>query len=204
MPQISLNDSELIKNLNDNVIVNPCGLANKNSIIHKDACLRYFGIRKKSIIYNNSENDVYVVVKPYVDCRINRLGCSEYININFFNKNSYEKEAFHIRAGSYKKFTLPTSYYSLTIGVKYNSSKRSQTRYYHQESEPENIIDRIYYWLNTPTPKIRYRNSMINQINWKIYCKNKTYHCSNDIFLNARNFKVLEDVQNTPFEEINK
>ena len=47
MSRISERQSEIINNLGDEIIVNPCGYV-EESMKHKDSCLRYFGIRKKS------------------------------------------------------------------------------------------------------------------------------------------------------------
>lgn len=192
MSKISQEQSEFINNLGDEIILNPCG--SKNPIYHKDSCLRYFGIRKKSIIYNNSENDIYVKIKPFSECRISALSCCDYCAVDVITNDDFVHQEFHIKSHTLKKFPLPTKSYQLTIAVKYKTLQSRKIRFFKPVVPPVNYFERLLHDITGPHYTINYKFVKTPENKWKIYCKNKTYHCSNDMFLNSKSLKVLQDM----------
>jgi hypothetical protein len=192
MSRISERQSEIINNFGDEIIVNPCGYI-EESMKHKDSFLRYFGFRKKSIIYNNSNKDVFVKIQPFAQCRIGSFTCFKYCAMDILTKNDYTVQEFYIKAGNYKKFPLPTRDFNLSIYVKYKVKYPEKVKYTEQ-IVPKTYIDRMLYNINGPVYITKYKTVEKEVVKWKTYCKNKTYHCSNDIFLNSASLKVLEDL----------
>ena len=197
---------EIIESLGDGVTLNPCFCTNKSQLSHKDSCLRYFGLRKKSIIYNNTENDIYIVISPFIECKINTLNCTKYFSITCLTKNNYTQEFFHLKAGHYKKFTVPTYSFGVTVAVKYNTvEKQSIKSYVDKSKDNKPFYQPLLNLFNGPDRKdVLYKSVNKQKIEWKLYCKNKTYHCGNDIFLNGENFKVLHDLETVDFNNIGK
>jgi len=200
MSKISKEQSRFIDNLGDEIIVNPCG-PTKNPVSHKDSFLRYFGIRKKSIIYNNSENDIYVKIKPFSECRIGALSCCDYCAVDVITNDKFDHQEFHIKSGNFKKFPLPAKSYQLTIAVKYKTLQNKRIRYLEPITPPTDYFERLLHNVTGPHYIVKYKFVKTSEIKWKIYCKNKTYHCSNDMFLNTRNLKVLQDLPELDWSE---
>jgi len=194
---------------------------NENSLLnHGDAFMRYTGMKKKTIIYNNSGSDIVILIKPLDSCFIKRIKIGNIIDLDIIPDcgRSRQPIKFVMSPKSYQKILVPTKTFSLTICAKYTSQEEDEEQ--PEEMETSIMIDtteeRDYFaglfgyfkdiiedYGNNVKQIVKKGNDRFFSNNkWKVVFTNRHFHTSHDIFVNESELTDMNRFTEVEFDEI--
>jgi|TARA_B110000114_G_scaffold185523_1_gene232970 hypothetical protein len=174
----------------------------KNSVLnHKDAFFRYFGVRKKTVIYNNSNANIAVCIKPAPSSFITSYNISKHIKLRCIPIGNYEPMKLIIPPKSYRKILVPTKKFILTVCVKSRVNVQNRTLDSHTHNDKGNIIFdyAVSFFYNSST---RFVNIVNSNQKWRILYKDYPLDTSYDIFLNDNLIKNLGELPEIEYNNI--
>lgn len=200
-------------------IVNVCCKDEGSSLNHGDAFIRYIGLRKKTVIYNNSESDIVILIKPLNSCFINKIKLGTFIDINIKDCNvTRDPIKSIITSKSYKKILVPTNSFSLTVYAKHVVEESDIDEDSDEELETPtqdasefdyfggvfDFFKNVVYDYGDNVKKIvkKGHRKLFSNNKWREVFTNKPFHTSHDIFVNERELVIMNRVTEVEYDDI--
>lgn len=202
-------------------IVSVCCKGEGSSLNHGDAFIRYIGLRKKTVVYNNSDSDIVILIKPLNSCFVKKIKLGNIIDIDITDCNiTREPIKLIIASKTYQKILVPTKSFSLTLYAKHIV----------EESDVDETSDEEYDELETPTQASEFyyfggvidffknavydygdnvkrivkkgQRNLFSNNKWREVFTNKPFHTSHDIFVNERELVIMNRVTEVEYDDI--
>ena len=182
----------------------------KESILHHDDALkRYIGIRKKTVVYNNTNSNIIICIKPAPHFFISNCSLTKNMSFSFTRVGDYEPMKIILSPKSYQKILVPTTHFILTVCIKSGAQVEQNVT-----SSPESPSEHNYFnaFLNYASYIIGNTETRISNLvslnriksnpKWRIMIKEYPLDTSYDIFLNESQFKNLKDLPEIEYNNI--
>tara|TARA_B110000285_G_C14757049_1_gene437874 strand:+ start:49 stop:651 length:603 start_codon:yes stop_codon:yes gene_type:complete len=200
MSYISDEQSKIISTKDTYSVVPLCCDDKHSPLYHNDSILRYIGFRKKTIIYNNSNVNIIICIKPGPSSFITKYACKN-IEINCIPTGQIPPTKIILQPKTLKKIILPTRFFFLTIGVKIGVEINNIE--YSDQNEENNNFDIIN---NIRNFFIEARREIIKSVrsnkNWKILYEDRPFDSSCDIYINNNHIKDIQDMPEVTYDSI--
>ena len=208
MPFLTSPQSSEISDKGFAQIVRVCCKDKKSLLNHNDAFLRYCGIRKKIVIYNNTDLNILICINPAPSCFITKYQIGKYCTIDCVPVGKHKSIKVILQPKSYRKFLVPSQNVLITIcGKKSNKAKKGKI-----ESNQEN--DKINRVNKNNAKKFMYYQKMLELIpsflkhereneydcvedcneEWNLLYQDYPLDTSYDVFLNNLLFEDIKKI----------
>ena len=200
MSYISDEQSKIISKKDTYGVVPMCCDDKNSPLYHRDSFLRYTGFRKKTIIYNNSNVNIIICIKPGPSSFITKYACKN-VEINCIRVGKIPQTKIILQPKTLKKIILPTRFFFLTLGAK--SGVEINNTESLNETEENNNFDIFNNIINF---FIDARREIIKSVrtnkNWKILYEDRPFDSSCDIYINNNHIKNIQDMPEVTYDSI--
>ena len=201
MSYISDEQSQIISTKDTYSVVTICCDNKKSPLYHRDSFLRYIGLRKKTIIYNNSNVNVIICIKPGPSSFITKYGCKN-VEINCIPTGEVPPTKIILQPKTFKKTVLPTRFFFLTVGAK-SKVQINNRNICNDDNEDEEDYDVLNY-IKSFFIEVRqeFMRSVRSNKNWKILYEDRPFDSSCDIYINNNHVKNIQDMPEVSYDNI--